>query len=84
MRDLSEVIDRIIAVIPDGNDRTVELLKNVKKSCPYVAPELYPNLWRKCRDILCSNFGNPEGCEWKMEISNIFTGKEGASSESPF
>lgn len=51
MRYLPDVIDRVIALIPDNTDGIYELNK-IKESAKYAAPELQSMWWGAAQDVL--------------------------------
>ena len=79
MRDLCEVIDRIIEVIPDSETSTISKLKCVQNDCRYTAPELIPLKWQSVYGILCDYVFDPHTLgkdTWQEKIRKIFVGEK--------
>lgn len=74
MRKLTDVIDAIIPVIPAGHDGLVNRLLAIRVSSSLAAPEMQPEWWNRCYDLLVSELGDPD-TEWKAEINVIFSGE---------
>lgn len=78
MRNISDVVHRIVAEIPpefeDGPALKLALGK-VLNNAAYHAPELAASDWNQVAEILWRFLGPPD-CGWKMNIATIFSGKE--------
>ena len=69
MRDLIEVIDRIIKVAPDLEP----YFKSLKESIPYSSPEVIPYRWSEAAKILNKNaLNHPQ----QKEIGDIFAARK--------
>jgi hypothetical protein len=68
MRQLHEVLDRIIEVAPDLKDR----LASTRQSCVYQPPEGQPELWNRAAYILNSCAADHPKAE---ELKAIFSGQ---------
>jgi hypothetical protein len=75
MRNLSDVIDQILEVIPKRrNTSFIHALKDIQSSVKFAAPEMHSFWWNQCYEILSEETPNPTG-GWKKEVENIFSGK---------
>lgn len=81
MRDLVEVLDQMIAVIPQEERDTdqeaedlVNDLRNIQNSATYAAPELMRMWWEEASFILSGAFTEPTK-DWHFEMISIFTTK---------
>ena len=77
MRDIGEVIEKMVREIPDkwDNRRFVTgRLRSVANSAKYTAPELMPQRWSEVAGILETYVGDPTE-EWKLMIASIFAGR---------
>ena len=75
MRNLSVVIDRLLAVIPETEKQVRAGLEDVKSSYAYTAPEHHVELWRDAMYILSAGLGEPD-TDWKKEVSDIFSARK--------
>ena len=80
MRDITEVIDRIRAVVAGNSLEYAELIQdldNLKQRAFYMAPELHRSLWVSLSRILAEHLGDPtEASELVQKIARIFGGHE--------
>lgn len=74
MRDLAEIIDKIVKVAPDLGPLFVSL----RESTMYTPPGMLPERWRQAADILNGHAGeHPK----KDEIRKIFNDEKDAAQE---
>lgn len=79
MRDLCEVIERIIDVIPDSERYVIQRLKRIQYDCRYTAPELIPLKWQSVYGILCDYVFDPHTLgkdTWQEKVRKIFVGEK--------
>jgi hypothetical protein len=76
VRNLSEVIDAMLAEVPETETALVAGLKRIKQSIGYVAPEGMTIWWRNTQSMLVNEVGVPK-CDWQDRVANIFVGKAG-------
>ena len=74
MRNLPEVIDQMLAVIPEGH-AIVPVLADIKSSAQFTAPETEVTWWHTVSDTLQEFLGDPTTDEWKQEVAKIFAGE---------
>ena len=77
MRNVSEVVEKIIREIPDKWENRryiVGRLRSVSNSSKYTAPEDMQRYWNEVAGILETNLGDPDE-EWKRRIASIFAGR---------
>ncbi len=74
-RDLTEVIDQILEVVPSDRLNLHARLKSVKDGAMYAAPEMMKQHWSRAQTILASELGNPTKFkdEWMLRVYQIFT-----------
>jgi len=78
MRNLQNVIDRIIPLIPDDFEYQEDLaaaLEESKQNLAWAAPEAIAFWWSGTSVVLCEFLGTVDTA-WKQEICNIFTDNE--------
>lgn len=80
-RDITLVIDSIIDRLKqvDGYDDTqlpdvVRMLKAVKSSCTFTAPEIMYERWRQFGDVMNETLGNVSP-ELRYDLARIFRGR---------
>ena len=83
MRDLYELIDRMIKLIPKCESSFINSLNSVKTSIPYTAPEAMSNNFHKVNSII--NFEIEQlDKDWKKHVVYIWTdGAHGTDGETP-
>lgn len=74
-RDLGEVIDALLEVIPPGEVELRAELAKQRCDTRYRAPELAAEGWNRVSHILMDLVGDPAGCEWKQQVGLIFAGE---------
>jgi hypothetical protein len=77
MRNLLEVIDRILEVVPDKRSwkSLRDQLKDVKASASLSSPELMGEWWSECAEVL--NCSIPQArTDWQQKIVRICGGQE--------
>jgi len=77
-RNIDDVIDKIIEVIPEQEDCReilVTRLKELKRQAAYAAPERIGVKWNELGAILLNELGEEVDKPWKQTISDIMTGK---------
>jgi hypothetical protein len=72
MRNLSDVIDQLLTVIPSDHDVVPEL-KSIQQSAKFAAPEMLRNFWILTADALQEHLGPPDA-DWKREVQRLFKG----------
>lgn len=83
LRDFSEVINRIIEVIPDKHPAKLAL-SNVVQASHFKAPELMRDCWQNAATILeCMIEPLDRGSEWALKVRDIFAGKEEPCPQTP-
>lgn len=75
MRDLADVLDRMLAVIPESEDDLRAMLKGIRSSVGYTAPEVMPELWRATQHQLQSKLGGPATTPWHFDVVTIWSGR---------
>lgn len=73
-RDLTRVIDRMIACIPAGQGATlVKDLEGIKSSAAYTAPEVMAVRWQEGANLLLQYLGPTEPTEgWRLNLVNVW------------
>jgi hypothetical protein len=75
MRDISEVIDQIAAVVPLEESGLHIDLDKLRTSCAFTAPEVMPERWQQLGFLLEDSLGEPAGVAWKEQVQAIVTAK---------
>lgn len=76
-RDICNVIDQIVSVIPrDELAALMPELQQIKDRALYTAPELQRERWVDLCAFLNSNLGPPQ-FSWQREVAEIVSGKRG-------
>ena len=70
-RNITTVIDEMIAVIPPHKKSLIEILKVVKKDSFYKSPEQMSSAWRHCAEVLFRMVGVPKA-DWQKKVQKIF------------
>ena len=73
MRNLPDVIRKIINVIPATETSAIAVLKDTQSSAMYAPPELESFWWDMCAERLSDELGEPDEL-WKKEVATIFSG----------
>ena len=75
-RDIGDVIDRIIQVLPEeANPVVAAELKKIKSDAGFAAPETMGGVWNKAAQVLTIYIGIPKE-DWQIKVSKIFSGTE--------
>jgi len=77
-RDLTKIIDLMIAEIPAGNDDFISNLKSNRTSVEYSSPETMGLRWETVAETLMDFIGIDENSftDWQKRIINIWMDKE--------
>lgn len=76
MRNIVEIIDQVIALIPeDVEDREglMSELADVQAAAPYAAPEIQYMMWQRLAVTLNIAFGFPPKEDWQWDIASLVT-----------
>ena len=76
MRNIAEVIDLMIAEIPNNypnKDIFISQLESIKLAAMFTAPEIMSFRWQQVYDVLISKIGEPKE-DWQKNIADIFSG----------
>lgn len=74
-RDLSEVIARILTVVPESQAGLRLDLYRVRSSALFAAPEMQPMFWDQAAEILRGTLVDVPAPGWPMEVARIFGGQ---------
>lgn len=75
-RNLAQIIDDMLTVIPEEQHQLKANLLGVKTSSEYAAPEIQTQWWRKAAEILQAEVPHPEDEDWSMKMADIFIGAQ--------
>ena len=75
MRNLSEVINRILSEVPATEEDLIEQLKDVLNSLAYSAPENILMWWDETHCIIMDYVPDPPKEKWQWIILSIFSTK---------
>lgn len=73
MRNLSDVVDKMLEVIPVENESLINQIKAARQSSLFAAPEMQSVFWNECASALISEIGEPV-VEWQKQVAAIFSG----------
>jgi hypothetical protein len=73
MRNLSEVINKILREIPESNQKFINELKNNLSSVSCAAPKLIPMWWNEVYATIQGNIPEKLNKEWHFKILSIFS-----------
>lgn len=73
-RYLDEVIDQMIAFIPDEEVNFIASLQNIQESCRYTAPEAMMDRWVEAACLLKDEMGEPhfENGDWRQKVYRVW------------
>jgi hypothetical protein len=72
-RNLSEVIDHIIAVVPVTEVDFIVSLASNRSSVNFCAPEMLPFWWREVHSTILDNVPSVPVEEWHYQVLSIFS-----------
>lgn len=79
MRYLHNVIDQMLAVIPDNYDNLICALKSLRSSAAFAAPEMQPFWWNETYKVLVNYvFGKDvwNDLDWQEKLRKIWTNEK--------
>ncbi len=71
-RQLTDVIDQMLKVIPPEKDRLIAILKDLHSSADFASPENQLMWWKETMAALNQEIGKPSA-PWELEVQRIFT-----------
>ena len=72
MRDLSEVIDSMVKLIPAEEEDFLDQLESYKQSYHYSSPEMRPTWWRMVAGALYEKFGDEPQEKWQLNVLEVW------------
>jgi hypothetical protein len=78
MRDIKQVINDVIAEIPETDAALISDLKKLLRSCSYSAPEMAGHRWTQGSLILGHHIPEPVE-DWQKRAVDIWTDKPSAA-----
>lgn len=76
MRDLSEVIEEMLSIVPNTEERLIGRLKDNLESALYSAPEVIGRWWNEVYHTLTEElFDGNINMDWKLKVLSIFSTK---------
>jgi hypothetical protein len=77
VRDLCNVIDRMVALIPREETDLLAALASRRMSALFSPPECQAERWAEVGHVLAGKFGKPPSQldGWRRDVAEIFTGK---------
>lgn len=78
MRYLPDVIEQMLAVVPESEEDLRRDLGNLRASALYAAPEIMGRWWRSSAETLIARFGKaPQlDAQWKRQMFDIWGGRK--------
>ncbi len=75
-RDITKVIDAMLAVIPTGMLELRNELRAVASKAGYVAPEIMNMVWSNGTEVIARHFPTPDKLvPWQRQVVAIWTGR---------
>jgi hypothetical protein len=77
MRDITEVIDRMIGATPDDESEFKERLGHVRRAALFTAPEAMAGRWRHVQEVFGGRFKDvdvKDFPEWGHAVGRILAG----------
>jgi hypothetical protein len=74
MRNLFNVINDMLKVIPDDERVLIGQLKGIQYCVMYKAPEVQEEFWRECSKVLNILLGDKVNVEWAKKVHRIYHG----------
>lgn len=71
-RDICQVIDKILKLVPEGHS-IIERLNYIKKTASYRPPELMYEMWELGSHYLATEIGDPIHA-WEFQVADIWNG----------
>ena len=76
MRSLVEVVDKMLPLIPENEEKLINDLTVMQRSAMVAAPEMMSYWWQTGADTLAERFGRiPPKNGWGLKILNIWMDK---------
>jgi hypothetical protein len=75
-RNISEVIDRILAVVPESEAALRARLLSTKETAWFTAPEAMGRVWRLLSSVLTSELPADLPEPWQAQAGRIIRGEE--------
>lgn len=75
MRDITKVIDQILAVVPETETTARAALASVRSTAAFGAPELQGSYWNQLHGVLVRNLGHQPTEPWHFEVAAIMRGE---------
>lgn len=72
MRDICKVIDKMLEIIPNNQDKLISDFNEIKRAAPYTAPELMKQMWAIGMRSLHKAIGFKPNEDWHWEILSIW------------
>lgn len=82
MRNILEVLDKVVAVIPVSEKAVRQRLASVKNTAMYTPPECIVGVWRMAAAVLTSELPWPPKEEWQKDVHAIFSDQPRVKDES--
>ncbi len=75
-RDIGEVIDRMLAVVPEGETELRARLKKVQEKSWFTAPEAMGSVWRYLSLVLSDAMPEADTVDWQAKVCRIMRAEE--------
>lgn len=85
MRNLYDVIEQMIALVPGNEEEFLEGIRAVQSSAAFSAPEMIGLHWRRAAALIQERFEDPDNpnqplftAPWQEQVVDLFTDKQHA------
>lgn len=76
MRNVYDVVERMIPLIPKNEDAFLFELRSLHQSALYAAPEAHHMWWSEFHRIINEYLPAPNDCtDWQLQVGDIFMDK---------
>jgi len=77
-RNIKDVIEQMLAYIPDINKSFRDQLFNITRYIHYTPPELQPSVWNSASKVINKFLPRPDELEegWQKDVVEIWCGRE--------
>ncbi len=78
MRELFEVVEKMLPLVPKDKTDFIQALESIKVSAAFAPPELMHFWWKSCAEVLYDHIPDdpePNGEDWEKELVKIWQDK---------
>lgn len=75
MRNISEVVKKILKEVPESEESLTHSLMSLESSIAFSAPELIPLRWQTLTEIINRTIPYPPRKDWEVAVISVFIDK---------